>query len=202
VAAAAGVRVRRGRAERPRLTIQAYAKLALQEGFHGWWLPSVAVRGSTSQLLGTDQVDLVVYGLDVLISKASGVAGTVRIEPFVGWNLLFIDAQSGVIDATPKCDAFAASQAAAAGMKASGCPMIPATDRWNDTNANFTFPQQDVITRQRWSAGFELKLTVLFLVGELDVIPAGHSHDEQQSEAARDTSGTQQSYSLSAGFDF
>ena len=33
--------------------IQGYAKFALQEGFHGWWLPSFAVRGSVSQLLGT-----------------------------------------------------------------------------------------------------------------------------------------------------
>ena len=34
--------------------LQGYAKLALQEGFHGWWLPSFAVRGAASQLLGTD----------------------------------------------------------------------------------------------------------------------------------------------------
>ena len=29
--------------------LQGYAKLALQEGFHGWALPSLAVRGSASQ---------------------------------------------------------------------------------------------------------------------------------------------------------
>ena len=33
--------------------LQGYAKMALQEGFHGWWLPSFAVRGAASQLLGT-----------------------------------------------------------------------------------------------------------------------------------------------------
>ena len=37
--------------------IQGYAKFALQEGFHDWVLPSFAVRGSASQLLGTGQVD-------------------------------------------------------------------------------------------------------------------------------------------------
>jgi hypothetical protein len=180
--------------------IQGYAKLALQEGFHGWWLPSVAVRGSASQLLGTDQVDLTVYGVDVLISKAFGVAGTARIEPFFGWNLLFIDAQSGVIDATPRCDAFAAHQTATAPPN----PPCAASQygTWNDTAANFTFPQQDIITRQRLSGGFKLKLAVLFLVGEYDYSPAGKSHDEQQSAAARDTSGSQQTFSLSAGFDF
>jgi hypothetical protein len=87
--------------------LQAYAKLALQEGFHGWALPSVAVRAAASQLLGTDQVDLTVTSFDVLVSKAFSIAGSARFEPFLGWNMLFIDARSGVIDATPACDAYA-----------------------------------------------------------------------------------------------
>jgi len=85
--------------------LQGYAKLALQEGFHGWWLPSFAVRGGASQLLGTSQVDLTVYSLDLLASKAFDIGGTARIEPFVGWSLLWISAHSGVIDATPPGDA-------------------------------------------------------------------------------------------------
>jgi hypothetical protein len=181
--------------------VQAYAKMALQEGFHGWPIPSLAVRGSASQLLGTDQVDLNVYGLDILISKAFGLAGTARIEPFLGWNLLFIDAQSGVIDATPGCDAYAVKQEMGTTSVGKHCAASQ-NGSWDDLNANFTFPQQDVITRQRWSGGFKLKLSVLFLVTEYDIVPAGHSHDEQQSAAARDGSGTQQSFSLSAGFDF
>jgi hypothetical protein len=188
--------------------VQAYAKIALQEGFHGWWLPSFAVRGSASQLLGTDQVDLNVYGVDVLISKAFGLAGTSRLEPFLGWNVLFIDAQSGVIDATPGCDAFEVKQAmgtTAVGDTPTSMPHHCAAGQngtWNDTYANFTFPQQDVITRYRWSGGFKLKMSVLFLVGEYDFIQAGHSRDGKQPEAARDESGSQQSFSLSAGFDF
>ncbi|HVU51662.1 MAG TPA: hypothetical protein VHL80_13295 [Polyangia bacterium] len=184
--------------------LQGYAKLALQEGFHGWWLPSFAVRGSASQLLGTDQVDLNVYGLDVLISKAFGLAGTSRLEPFLGWNVLWIDAQSGVIDATPSCDAFAAHQAMATtdpDKTPKGCQPAQ-TGTWNDTLANFTFPQQSVITRYRWSGGFKLKMSVLFLVGEYDFIQAGKSRDSKQPEAVRDGSGSQQSFSLSAGFDF
>jgi len=179
--------------------VQGYAKLALQEGFHGWWLPSLAVRGSASQLLGTDQVDLNVYGVDVLISKAFGIAGTSRIEPFLGWNMLFIDAQSGVIDATPACDAVALKQgtATAAGPQ---CAAAQA-GTFNDTFANFTFPHQDVITRQRWSGGFKLKLAVVFLAAEYDFIPAGQSRDSKQPEV-KDGSGSQQSFSLSWGLDF
>ena len=177
--------------------VQGYAKLALQEGFHGWWLPSLAVRGSASQLLGTDQVDLNVYGVDVLISKAFGIAGTSRVEPFLGWNMLFIDAKSGVIDATPRCDAVDVRNGVAGGPQCAAAQ----SGSWNDTLANFTFPQQDVITRQRWSAGFKLKLAILFLVGEYDFILAGHSRDGTQPEV-KDGSGSQQSFSLSAGFDF
>jgi hypothetical protein len=185
--------------------VQGYAKLALQEGFHGWALPSVAVRGSMSQLLGTDQVDLNVYGVDVIVSKAFGIAGTWRLEPFVGWNLLFIDAQSGVIDATPSCDAVALAASAGTGKPPanSACALVPpGGDPFSDYKANFTFAQQDVITRQRWSAGFKLKLSVVFLVGELDIAPAGHSQGGAASGNARDTSGTQQSFALSGGFDF
>jgi len=184
--------------------VQGYAKLALQEGFHGWWLPSFAVRGAVSQLLGTDQVDLNVYSLDFVLSKAFGLAGTSRLEPFVGGNVLFIDAQSNVIDATPTCDAYAA-QVATSAKDVTGCNpgQVGGT---NDTFGNFTFPQQSIITRYRGSVGFKLKLSVLFLVGEFDYTKGGSSQDGKQpatqTQAVRDQSGGQQSFSLSAGFDF
>jgi hypothetical protein len=184
--------------------LQGYAKIALQEGFHGWWLPSFAVRGSASQLLGTDQVDLNVYGLDVLLSKAFGIAGTSRLEPYIGWNVLWIDAQSGVIDATPACDAYDARQAPPSTDPKQALPgcTVAQNGTWNDTLSNFTFPQQSVITRYRWSGGFKLKMSVLFLVGEYDFIQAGKSRDSKGDAAVRDGSGSQQSFSFSAGFDF
>jgi hypothetical protein len=182
--------------------VQGYAKFALQEGFHGWALPSFAVRGSVSQLLGTDQVDLTVWGIDVLASKQFSIGGTARIEPFVGWNILFIDARSGVIDATPGCDAHAVA-AAVPGDPAPTPHCDPGQNGTsNDLLANFSFPDQDIITRQRWFAGFKLKLYVLFLTAEMDLVPSGTSHDSKQTEGAADRSGTQETYSLSAGFDF
>ena len=188
------------------------------------------MRLAASQVLGTDQVDLNIYGVDVLISKRFIIAGTARLEPFAGWNMLFIDAQSGVIDATPvrrasntlapvaratislrvapgddataSCDAYAVKQSAVGGPPPSGFCAAGQNGTWDDLNANFTFPQQDVITRQRWFGGLKLKLSVLFVVAEYDIVPAGHSHDDKQSPGARDGSGDQQSFSLSAGFDF
>jgi hypothetical protein len=182
--------------------LQTYAKLALQEGFHGWAIPSFSVRGSVSQLLGTDQVDLTVWGIDLLISKAFSLGGTARVEPFGGWNILFIDARSGVIDATPTCDAYVAKQTPA-GAPAPSPACAPADNGTSkDLNSNFTFPNQDVILRQRWFGGLKLKLSVLFLVAEYDLFLAGHSTDDSQAAKAADISGSQQSFSLSAGFDF
>jgi hypothetical protein len=166
--------------------VQGYAKLALQEGFHGWWLPSFAVRAGASQLLGTDQVDLTVYSFDALISKAFSIGGTARIEPFLGWSMLLIDPRSRVIDYTPTCDAYT---------QGAGCAPL-------DINANYAFPSQDIITRQRWVGGFKLKLSVLFVAAELDIALPGTSHDTSQPMGAADQSETQETYSLSAGLDF
>jgi len=182
--------------------MQGYAKIALQEGFHGWALPSVAARGSVSQLLGTDQVDLTVFGVDVLISKALSLAGTARVEPFAGWNILFIDARSGVIDATPACDAYQLKNATPGGAAPSPACSAAQNGTFDDLAANFTFPKQDVITRQRWFGGLKLKLSVFFLVGQYAIALKGTSHDTSSTVGARDASGLQQSLSLSAGFDF
>jgi hypothetical protein len=179
--------------------LQGYAKLALQEGFHGWWLPSFAVRGAASQLLGTSEVDLTVYSVDVLASKAFDIGGTARIEPIVGWSMLFISARSGVIDATPGCDAFASPGGPPPNAT---CAASQAPGGGDDLNANFTFPKQDIITRQRFFGGFKLKLSVVFVAAQVEFALAGTSRDTSQAMGAADRSSTQQTYSLSAGFDF
>src|SRR5262245_799019 len=112
--------------------------------------------------------------------------------------MLFIKAHSGVIDATPNCDAFAApggpppTAECAASQAGSG----------DDLNANFTFPEQDVITRQRFFGGFKLKLAVLFVSAQAEIALAGSTLDGSQTVRVIDRSGAQQTYSLSAGFDF
>lgn len=156
--------------------LQAYAKVAVHEGFHHSAVPSLALRFAFSDLVGTNQVDLKVYGLDVLASKAFSVAGTWRLEPFVGWNLLLIDAQSGVIDATP----------------------ATATDR----GATFRFPNQDLILRSRWFAGAKMKLWKLFLATEVALTTGGGSESHAAAGPAHDRSGVQKSVTISAGFDF
>ena len=156
------------------------------------------VRGGASQLLGTSEVDLTVYSLDLLASKAFSIGGTARIEPFAGWSVLFIDARSGVIDATPTCDAFASP----GGTSPNAQCTASQAGRGDDLNANFTFPHQDIITRQRFFGGFKLKLSVVFLAAQFELGLAGSSRDSSASTGAADRAGSQQTYSLSAGFDF
>ena len=74
--------------------------------------------------------------------------------------------------------------------------------RGDDLNANFTFPKQDIITRQRFFGGFKLKLSVVFVAAQVEIALAGSSRDGSQAMGAVDRSGVQQTYSLSAGFDF
>lgn len=178
---------------------QGYVKLALLEGFHRWPIPSAAVRGSVSHLLGSDQVVMTIGSLDAVLSKAMSIGGTARFEPFAGWNIMFIDARSRRIDATPSCDAHRLQQAT---MAVPGCPPSQVGTSF-DFDATFTFPDQDVIRRHRFYGGAKLKLSVLFATLQYAYAPEGRTRDERGGGlAARDESRPQHALSLSAGFDF
>jgi len=182
-------------------SLQAYAKFALLEGFNGWALPSLAVRGAIAEVVGSDQVGLTIGSVDVLVSKPMSLGGTARFEPFAGWNLLFIDARSGVIDATPGCDAYAVRLASDQAQIPSQCVRAQA-GTWQDLDANFSFPKQDLILRHRLFGGFKIKLSTLFLVGQYALTTPGTSRDEKDPIGPRDQSGRQQSFSLAGGLDF
>lgn len=128
--------------------LQVYAKWALHEGFHSWPLPSIAVRGAVSHLFGSTQVDMTIASVDVSLSKAIGIAGVVRLEPYLGANALFNIVRSQVIDTTPNVDAFKQG------------PM------GLDLNSNTTFPDEDTIIRWRLFFGFRLTYWHLALTGE------------------------------------
>ena len=128
--------------------VQGYAKLALQEGFHDWPIPSLALRGAVSHLLGASEVDLTVISLDATVSKSFGIAGTVTLDPYVGAGTLLGIVRGQVIDTTPGVDAFTEG------------PMS------NDINSNTTFPDPDTIVRWRLWAGFRLVYAFLALTGE------------------------------------
>jgi hypothetical protein len=183
------------------LSWQGYAKLALHEGYSDWPLPSLAVRGSGAYVTGSEQVRMKVAGLDVILSKGIGVLKTFRLEPFGGWSFLFIHARSGLIDATPSCDAYLVRTAAVGQTLGDYCAEAQ-RGSGNDALANFAFPDQDTITRHRFFGGAKLKFAAVFASLQYEIVPAGRSRDENKANGARDSSGKQEGVSLGAGFDF
>lgn len=183
------------------LSWQAYTKLALHEGFPRKPYPSVAVRGAVAYLTGTSQARMTTLALDLIASKGFGVGGTFRIEPYAAWSFMRIQADSGLMDATPSCDAFAVRQAMASQPLGAFCAE---TQRGSDNDrlADFVFPKQSAIRRQRVSAGAKLNFAAVFMTAQYEFFPAGRSRDGSRADGARDDSGKQQAVALSAGFDF
>jgi hypothetical protein len=175
---------------------QLYAKLALHEGYHDLPVPSLAVRGAVSRMMSQRELDLTVASLDVLLSKHIGVGGTWRLDPFAGWNALFIIPRSEVIDPTPN---------------------VNSLQMGNESDAllNFVFKDQDNILRQRLFLGAKLQYYVFQLTLEFQYALAGSSIDDRAGTSdacvagmavtacdAKDTSKAQRTFALSAGFEF
>jgi hypothetical protein len=181
------------------LSWQAYAKLALHEGFHDLPIPSLSIRGAFAYLTGTDQVSLRTTSIDVLVSKGFGVLKTVRLEPFGGWSLLLIQAGGKTIDFTPLCDATAKTSP---GQTISEhCLADASGSTANDLKANAAFPSQDVITRYRVFGGAKLKFGLLDIIAQYELYLAGTSRDDNVVPAV-DHSGRQSALSLSLGLEF
>jgi hypothetical protein len=171
-------------------TAQGYAKFALHEGYHDLPLPSVAVRGAASRLMGSQEVDLTIASIDVSASKTIGIRGVVGFEPYLGWNALIMIPRSEVIDRTPHVD--------------------------GDRRMNFVFRNQDNILRNRIFAGFKLQHHVLALLFEANFALAGTSVDDRASTDvscadvtmptdicdATDQARAQQTYTISLALDF
>jgi hypothetical protein len=128
--------------------VQAYAKLALHEGFHDWPVPSLAIRGAVSRVVGSPQVDLTMVSIDTSVSKSFGLGGTAKLDPYLGFAALLTFARGQVIDATPNIDAYRDSPTSL------------------DLNSNTTFPDPDTILRWQVFGGFRLQYSWLALTAE------------------------------------
>jgi hypothetical protein len=176
--------------------IQGYGKIAVHEGFHDLAVPSIAVVGAVSRMINQRELDLTVVALDVTVSKHFAIAGTWRLDPFVGWNLLVIIPRSEVIDATPEID-----------------PLHPGDEL--DASNNFVFRDQSAIYRHRAVIGAKLGYDLVQLTLEAQLALAGSSVDDQPGVSepcpanattshcdAKDTAAAQLAVSVSAGFEF
>lgn len=175
---------------------QLYAKLALQEGYHKYPLPSLALRGGVSRLMTQRELDLTVISVDASISKHIGIGGTWSLDPYAGYDFLIIIPRSEVVDPTPHID-----------------PLDPGMA--NDRSLNFVFEDQDPILRQRFFFGAKAQFGVATITVEGQLALAGTSVDDRGGTStrcqagslteqcdAKDIAASQQSLTVSAGLEF
>ena len=185
----------------------ASVKVALHEGFQGWPLPAFAVRGSGSRLMGTPGFNLTVAGLDFSVSKHLGIASTFNLTPYAGYQLLWIIADSEVLDATPGIDAMGQTTAVHKDNPAKW-HSCNTTDCWT---GNFAFDDQSNITRHRFFLGMRANFYIATLMLEYTYFAGGSTSDKiyrsagankiQELEIA-DASGSQHTFSFSIGLDY
>ncbi len=178
-------------------TIAGYGKFALHEGFHHLPIPSIAVRGMFSRLLGAKDLDLTTLSMDGSVSHVFGLGSTFNLTPYLGYQALFILARTGVLDATPGHDEFADGPLPCANGEA-GCVVQP----------EFVFQSQDAIVRHRPFFGLRFIYSVIRVNLEAMYTAGGKSGDTSvrttagETESVTDRSGLQQHYTISFGLDF
>ncbi|HEY1098270.1 MAG TPA: hypothetical protein VGF99_05055 [Myxococcota bacterium] len=87
------------------VNLGANLKLALNEGFTGnhWWvgIPDIAVTAGINRVVGSDDLDLLTVTTGAVISKGFGLFGSVNFAPFVGYQSIFINGSTRLVDAGP-----------------------------------------------------------------------------------------------------
>jgi hypothetical protein len=87
------------------LNMGANVRLALNEGFTGnhWWafIPDVAVNMGINRVVGSDDLDLLTVTAGGAISKGFGVFGSANLCPYFGYQSVFVNGSTRIIDANP-----------------------------------------------------------------------------------------------------
>lgn len=166
-----------------------YVKLALHEGFHHLPIPSIALRGSFSRLLGAKDIALTTAGIGLTISHVFGVGKTVNLTPYVGYETLFIVARSSVLSASSSCGTADPPPALCQG------PGVEAI-------SEVAFEKAGAIVRHRPHLGLRMMFSVMRLGFEAMIVPGGGRDGEVDGQDVADRSSFQQQYTFSVGLDF
>jgi hypothetical protein len=177
-------------------TISGYGKVALHEGFHHLPIPSIALRGMFSRLLGSKDIDMTTISVGASLSHVFGIGKTFNITPYAGYDALLVFSRTGVIDATPGHDEFTDGPLACN----NGDPTCT-------VQSELVFRKQDVILRHRPYVGMRFIFSVLRVGLEAMFVPGGGSSSNVPlvgggTETVTDGSGFQQQYTVSLGLDF
>ncbi len=166
-----------------------YGKLALHEGFHHLPIPSIAVRGSFSRLLGAKDFNLTTASVGASLSHVFGLGKTFSLTPYAGYEALFVVSRSQVLDSTPACDEFPDN------FNEDQCGAMMGT-------SEFVYKNSGAIIRHRPYLGVRVIFSVIRLGVEAMFVPAGSSTGDVDGQTVTDGSGLQQQYTFSVGLDF
>ena len=188
----------------------ATVKVALHEGFQGWPLPAFAIRGSGARLMGTPGFNLTVAGLDFSVSKHLGVASTFNVTPYAGYQLLWIIADSEVLDATPGNDSMSDIIKTENPSEWHACAKERPAGSARCLPGNFAFDDQSNITRHRFFMGIRANFYIATLMLEYTYFAGGGTSDEIKDQldtkvlnsSVADASGPQHTVSFSIGVDY
>ncbi|MBW2533672.1 MAG: hypothetical protein JRI55_19445 [Deltaproteobacteria bacterium] len=106
-------------------------RMALFEGFRAGipgYFPDLAAGGGVRTVTGTSQFKLTVASVDAQLSKPIPIAGTLIIQPHVGYQWYHTWGDSGTIDLTPNTDALQQCGYAGPNTPATPDPDKPAWD--------------------------------------------------------------------------
>lgn len=153
-------------------TLGGELRFAILEGFRegaAGFLPDIAVRGAVRTMVGDNEFHLTVPSIDFTISKPIVLGGVATLTPIINAQMLWILADSELVDLTPDRDAFAecAPVAGPPPAPAPGEPpagsSIQCTGSGQDFSNNGLFPDVRAF-RARMSLGFQLRYRIFTLL--------------------------------------
>lgn len=81
------------------LNIGTNVRVALNEGFR--WIPDLAVQAGINRLVGNEELDLLTVTAGGMVSKGFGINGSFNLNPFIGYQSVWVNASSRIVDANP-----------------------------------------------------------------------------------------------------
>jgi hypothetical protein len=81
------------------MNIGGNIRVALNEGFR--WIPDLAVQAGVNRMLGSKDLDLITVTTGGQVSKGFGIAGSFNLCPYVGYQSIWVNGASRIIDTNP-----------------------------------------------------------------------------------------------------
>jgi len=179
-------------------------RLAPFEGFRKYF--DISAGGYVHTMTGTNKVKITVPAFDIQVSRQFVIAQQVIFQPYVGWQMVWLNVDSGVIDTTPnvdglgKCNArpptaderakgdtgeFHCQNNSGSGISGDAAPGSDAAIAKLDLNNNVVFRNMRTYRRQRMILGLSWRWENLSLVLPHVMIELANPEDGAPDDAAK-----------------